>query len=374
VAYVKSRETVQAREASFADYGEIADLEVRNGLASKSVEEWKHLWLDNPPYRAMRGRWPIGWILENHEERIVGSLGNIPLFFEFRGRQLIATSGRAWVVDPKYRGYAILLLNYFLNQENVDLYLNATANAEASEAFSVFKASRVPVGKWDESIFWITTYRGFVHSTLLMKSAPLADLVSYPTSAVLFFLDKLIGRNRREIAAALNVSFCDTFDSRFDTFWEQLRSSAGRLLTVRSREVLNWHFKYALERKELLILTAGGNGNIEAYAIFGRQDNVTIGLKRMRLVDFQCISAPAANIFALMIIWALERCAQDGVHMLEITGISPDQEAALQELHPYRRKLDAWRYLYKTNDPQLAELLKNPSLWHPTCYDGDASL
>jgi hypothetical protein len=146
------------------------------------------------------------------------------------------------------------------------------------------------------------------------------------------------------------------------------------LLNVRSREVLNWHFKYALERKELLILTAGGNGSIEAYAIFGRQDNVTVGLKRMRLVDFQCISAPAANIFVLMLMWALQRCVQDGVHMLEITGISPDQEAALHQLHPYRRKLDAWRYLYKTNDPQLAELLKNPSLWRPTCYDGDASL
>jgi hypothetical protein len=277
-------------------------------------------------------------------------------------------------VDSKYRGYAIVPLNYFLNQGGVDLYLNATANAEASEAFSVFHASRVPVGKWDESIFWITTYRGFVQSSLLMKSAPLADLVSYPTSAVLFLLDKLIGRNRREIAVALNVSFCDTFDSRFDTFWEQLRSSAGRLLTVRTREVLNWHFKYALERKELLILTAGGNGSIEAYAIFGRQDNVTVGLKRMRLIDFQCISAPAANIFVLMLMWALQRCAQDGVHMLEITGISPDQEAALQQLHPYRRKLDAWRYLYKTNDPQLAELLKNPSVWGPTCYDGDASL
>ena len=373
MAYPKLRGP-QAREASFADYERIAVLETRNRLLAKSAEEWKHLWLDNPAYRVVGGRLPIGWVLEDQDGEIVGSFGNIPLLFEFRGQPLIATSGHSWVVDSKYRGYAIVPLNYFLNQGDVDLYLNATANAEASEAFSVFHASRVPVGKWDESIFWITTYRGFVQSSLLMKSAPLADIVSYPTSAVLFLLDKLIGRNRREIAAALNVSFCDTFDSRFDTFWEQLRSSSGRLLTVRSREVLNWHFKYALERKELLILTAGGNGSIEAYAIFGRQDNVRVGLKRMRLVDFQCISAPAANIFVLMLLWALQRCAHDGVHMLEITGISPDQEAALQQLYPYRRKLDAWRYLYKTNDPQLAELLKNPSLWGPTCYDGDASL
>ena len=365
---------MQAREASFADYERIAVLETRNGLLTKSNEEWQHLWLDNPAYRAMGGQWPIGWVLEDQEGKIVGSFGNIPLLFEFRGQPLIASSGRSWVVDPKYRGYAILPLDYFLNQEGVDLCLNVTANAEASEAFSVFQASRVPVGKWDESIFWITTYRGFVQSSLLMKSAPIPTLVSYPASAVLLLLDRFIGRNRREIPSALNVNVCDIFDQRFDTFWEQLRSSTRRLLTVRTREVLNWHFKYALERKELLILTAGGNGSIEAYAIFGRQDNERVGLKRMRLVDFQCISECASNIFLLMLVWALQRCAKDGVHMLEITGICPDQETALEQLYPYRRKLDAWRYLYKTNDPQLAEILKDPSVWGPTCYDGDASL
>jgi hypothetical protein len=374
VADANLRKSVHARQASFADYDRIAVLETRNGLSAKSPEEWKHLWLDNPAYRAVGGQLPIGWVLEDQDGEIVGSFGNIPLLFEFRGHPLIAASGRSWVVDPKYRGYAILPLNYFLNQKGVGLYLNATANAQASEAFSVFQASRVPVGKWDESIFWITAYRGFVQSSLSKKSARIPEIVSYPTSAALFLLDTLIGKNRRQIAAPLNVSICDTFDTRFDTFWEQLRSSTPRLLTVRSCEVLNWHFKYALQRKELLILTAGGNSSIEAYAIFGRQDNVTIGLKRMRLVDFQCVCASAANVFLLMLASALQRCSEDGVHILEITGISPEQEAAVRQFRPYRRKLDGWRYLYKTNDPQLAELLKNPSVWGPTCYDGDASL
>ncbi len=374
MGYANLRKPVQAREASFADYDRIALLETRNGLLAKSAEEWKHLWLDNPAYRAVGGQFPIGWILEDQDGKIVGSFGNIPLLFEFRGHPLIATSGRSWVVDPKYRGYAILPLNYFLNQEGVGLYLNTTANAEASEAFSAFQASRVPVGKWDESIFWITAYRGFVQSSLSRKSAPMPEVVSYPTSAVLFLLDRLMGRNRCKIGTPLNVSICDAFDRRFDTFWERLQSSTPRLLTVRSCEVLNWHFKYALQGKELLILTAGGDGNIEAYAIFGRQDNVTIGLKRMRLVDFQCVCASAANVFVLMLARALQCCSQDGIHMLEITGISPEQDAAVQQLRPYRRKLDGWRYLYKTNDPQLAELLKNPYVWGPTCYDGDASL
>src|SRR5437763_15758269 len=98
MAYVKSRGAVRVRETSFADHGEIAVLEGRNGLLPKPAAEWQHLWLDNPAYRALRGQWPIGWILEDQYGKIVGSFGNIPLLFEFRGRQLIATSGRAWVV------------------------------------------------------------------------------------------------------------------------------------------------------------------------------------------------------------------------------------------------------------------------------------
>ena len=175
-------------------------------------------------------------------------------------------------------------------------------------------------------------------------------------------------------ARQLSRLVCDSFDERFDTFWERLRSGTQHLLPLRTCEVLNWHFKYALERKELLILTAGRNGSLEAYAIFGRQDNERLGLKRMRLVDFQCIGESASTIFLLMLERARQRCVQDRLHMLEVVGLGPDRAAAVGQLSPYRRKLDAWRYLYKTNNPQLAEILKNPSVWDPTCYDGDASL
>jgi len=365
---------IRAREAVLDDYSQIAVLEVRNGLPAKPVEEWQHLWVSNPAYHALRGTCPIGWVLEDQNGQIVGSFGNIPLLLEFRGHPLIATSGRSWVVDPKYRGYAILLLNYFLEQKNVDLYLNATANAEAAAAFSTFQASRVPVGKWDESLFWITDYRGFVQSSLLRKSAPMASIASYPASVALSMVDKLIGRNRRETPSLLNICVADEFDDRFDAFWQRLRKSTRRLLTVRSCEVLNWHFSYALRRKELFILTANANGSLDGYAVFGRQDNHRLGLKRMRLVDFQCISEDAPAILHLMLTSALRRCVEDGIHMLELTGLRPDHAAVAKELSPYRRKLNAWRYLYKANDAQFAEVLTDPTVWDPTCYDGDASL
>jgi hypothetical protein len=364
---------VRIREASFADYCQIAAVETRNGLTAKSAAEWEHIWVNNPAFQSLDGNWPIGWVLEDQDGRVVGSFGNIPLLFELKGRRLLGTSGRAWAVDLRYRGYSILLLDYFLNQK-LALFFNTTANREASAAFSAFQAVRVPVGKWDESIFWITEHRGFVESLFRVKSAPLAALAAYPASKIWSLFDTVRGQGFRREQSSLDFAFCSDFDGRFDVFWRELQNATPRLLSLRTSEVLKWHFRYAIDRKDLLILTAEDRRGLQAYAIFGRQDNSKIGLRRVVLFDFQCIAAAGAKIFLVMLKDALRRCVEDGVHMLEVTGLRPDYAAAAERLSPHRRKLSSWRYLYKTNDEELARVLRDPALWDPTCYDGDASI
>jgi len=131
--------------------------------------------------------------------------------------------------------------------------------------------------------------------------------------------------------------------------------------------VLNWHFKYAIDRQELSILTAEDHYGLKAYAIFGRQDNRKIALRRVALFDFQCISESATTIFMYMIRYALRKCVEDAINMLELTGLRPDYAAVAQQLSPHRRKLSSWRYLYKTNDAELAEVLRDPAVWDASC-------
>jgi len=374
VTSVAPSEAVTLREASFADYSQIAAVEARNGLPTKSAAEWEHIWVSNPAFQMVDGKWPIGWVLQDDEDRVVGSFGNFPLLLELKGRRLLAASGRAWAVDPRYRGYSILLLDHFLNQKNVALFLNTTANLEASTAFSAFQATRVPVGNWDESMFWITEYRGFVESLLRMKTLPMAAVAAYPASKVWSLLDTVRGQNLHRGPSDPNLLSCTAFDGRFDVFWRRLQKDTARLLSVRTIEVLNWHFKYAIDRKELWILTAEDRDGLKAYAIFGRQDNRKIGLRRVALFDFQCIGESTTTIFMLMMRCALRKCVEDRIHMLEVTGLRPDYAAAARQLSPHRRKLSSWRYLYKTNDAELAEVLRDPAVWDASCYDGDASI
>jgi hypothetical protein len=368
----KRLRSIEVREASFEDYSQIVQLQSRHGLAEKNtLHEWRHLWVDNPVYRQLSKTWPVGWVLEDRNRKIAGYIGNIPLSYEFKGERLLAATGRAWVVDAQYRGYSLLLMNRFLAQTSVDLYINTTLNALAFEGFRLFGALPVPVGDWDVSRFWVTNPAGFLTSSLAVKGIPLVKPLSYFFAVPLLVNDHLnrwrFIRNERRA----DVQFCSGFDERFDAFWEELRRKRSHVLMgARSREVLDWHFGPALSANRVWIFCVADGRRLLAYSIFCRQDNE---LRRIRLADFQSLTDDNSLLLP-MLSCAVKRCRRMGINVLEIIGLRAEKAELIQTLSPYRRKLPSWRSFYKARDPQLAESLKNWNVWDPSLFDGDSSL
>jgi hypothetical protein len=266
----------------------------------------------------------------------------------------------------------LMLLDMVVNQHNVDLYLNNTVTAIAAPALDVFKCPRVPVGVWDESGFWITHYQGFSEQFLTWKKFPLAKPLSYSLAAAAFLKDRLMKTSLRE--SDVEVTACTGFDERFDDFWEDFkRNNPHRLLAVRTREMLDWHYKHALLDDRLWIMTIVDGRRLLAYAIFERQDKPEIGLKRLLLVDFQSLDGTTALLSPLR-AYAARKCRDEGIHVLEHRGRWLENEELSESVAPYRRKLSAWSYVYRANDPILAETLKDHRVWAPSLFDGDASL
>jgi hypothetical protein len=370
----KATRSPKLREASFDDYPGIAALQVANGVQTKIYEEWKHQWINNPAYIQLQASLPIGWVLEDEDKQIVGSLGNIPLFYELEGQRLLASVAHAWAVDVRYRSYSLWLLDRYFSQKTVELFLNATVGAAATDSFAVFESLPVPVGEWDHSTFSITHYQGFLASWLAMKSFPLAKAFSYVLSIGPFIKDTLVKGQSIQHENGAGVEHCLEFDDRFDIFWEALRKADPHvLLAVRTREMLEWHFRYSLHNNRAWIVTAGQDSVFTAYGIFLRQDNPTYGLTRIRLVDFQALDGNTAPLIP-MLSWALERCRNEGIDMLESIGFRTDKSHVISKIVPYKRKLPSWLYFYKTRDESLAEMLSDPNVWNPSQFDGDASL
>lgn len=357
-----TRPAVHLREMSFDDHDQVTALTARYGLGRRSADEWRHVWLGNPEYRE---GWPLGWVLENAKGRVVGSFSNVPLAYEFEGRRLRAVTGRAWVVDADYRAWAMLLLDEFFQQPNVDLFLNTTVNKLALPAYRMFDSPPVPAGRWDESAFWITNYTGFARSAIAARGW---KVPAFAAGLALRARDIVRGANRVKQSRDYEVRLHSGFDDGFDAFWQALREKRRSLvLAVRSRAALEWHFRYHLERGNVRIVTASCDGCMVAYSIFYRKDKSDYGLKRMRIVDYQHLEDDEAT-FAPMLARMLAECRRERVHMLEDLGCSISAVVA-----PHHRKLPSWLFHYKAS-AALSERLNNPAVWRPTLFDGDSSL
>lgn len=369
------RSPVQCRPATFDDFEDIHALERRYELGFRTYEEWSHLWINNPVWR-QHANLPIGWVLESSEGRIVGSIGSVPFFFELGGRQLIAATGSSWVVDERYRGYGLLLLERFLSQPGTDVFLCVSPNAYAQPGI-MSQCVRVPTGTWNRAAFWITNYRNFAGSALASPQVRLGRMLQYPLSATLMVRDAL---RRDQVKAALGrlgryeIRTCIAVDDRFDEFWEAVRSrNQHRLLANRSREVLEWHFRYPLSRKAAWISTVSDGDRLLAYAVFCRKDVARIGLRRVRLIDYQSWCDEGAWLPPLLAD-ALERCRQDGTAVLESIGWRIGGGDLMDKLAPHFRTLPSWQYFYKAANSELRELLKDRAVWNASHYDGDACI
>ena len=372
--HIKSSQLPKLRAASLQDYAQVHSLLTRNGMTPASKERWLELWEGNPVLRHWGAQYPIGWVLETERGEVVGYVGNIPLAYRFRRRELRAATGTSLTVDEAYRGYALLLLDCLVQQDNLDLLINTTVSPVSEPLVTFLGFSRVPVGTWDKAAFWITNYHGLSQSVLVSSSIPLAATLSHPVAAGLFCVDKLISRSASSAHSTCSIEFPVEFDGRFDEFWKELEyQNEGRLLAVRTQETLTWHFQHALERQRAWIVTASHCRDLAAYAIFDRCDNPGRQLKRVRLVDFQALRGFEEMLFAFVYSMC-NYCRQAGIHVLEVFGSWLDRLTLPKALPPYCRNLSSWRSYYLAKDPELREPLKDGNAWALSSFDGDSSL
>ncbi|MCU1335678.1 MAG: hypothetical protein JWO19_1259 [Bryobacterales bacterium] len=361
------------RQACFGDYDQIARLETAVGLTPRPHKRWVDLWENNPAYH-VTADWPIGWVLEDQDSRIVGSIGNIPLLYQLRGRTYLAASFVGWAVDPQYRAFSLMLVAHQLQHPQVDLHLVTTAGPMPQAVFTKLGWSRVPIGQWDQSALWVTSYGGALKGYLERKLPGFVSGAMGPLLRAPLLLTDCIRGRKRNVEVDCELGWGTDFDETFDEFWtELLEGNPSVFLAWRTRNTLKWHFQYFLERNEAWILTARKGPRLVGYAILQRKDSQSLGLTRMMLVDFQTLGQDRILSSAMMSC-ALDRCRRQNIHVLENLG------CWLESLQPTgirpskHRALKSWCYLYKSSNKELATTLQTAALWYPTQFDGDASL
>ncbi len=359
------------RVARLEDWEQIHRVEAAHLETSQPLEDWRSLWLDNPLWPRRGDRWPIGWVLEDNLGTVVGSLLNIPTLYHFRGRELINAVGRAWAVNRSFRGYALWLLDEYYNQPRVDLFVNNTIAPLAEEAHRGY-STRVPLGKWGASSYWVTNYRGFARKALQILRIPLPGFLSMPVAACLRLRDALRGKRLPTTTSGILVETVSKFDWRFDGFWQELlRQNPDKLLAARDARTLTWHYAVPQRRGRLWVYTAARNGQLRAYCVLKRQDWKG-GIRRMGLVDYQTLE-PDNDLLAGMVHAALKRSAAENIDVLDHLGLGLPELASFDRCAPYRHSSSHWPFCFHVADPALAAELRLAEVWSPSAFDGDAS-
>lgn len=340
----------------------------RNGLSTRSYEDWAHLWEDNP----LRREWTDsarGWILEDSDGRPVGAFTNIPLAFEWNGRRLRGAVAGPWAVDLAHRKAATSLLVRFFRQTGADLLVNTTTNREAGQAFGFLKAEKMPRPDYNDTLFWITGYRGFADAALRKKNLP-AGAVRYPAAAVLVALDLFRGPRFRRSSA--RVRLLDSFTPEFDGLWQQLRASGG-LRAVRDYETLRWHFRVMFRHGRGALFAAEEGGRLAGYLVLQLHSSERLRLRRHLIVDMQVLDGRPDIVHALVKA-AIDYSRSRGGHSVEALGFGAAKRAALMELRPRLYTQPVWPYYWKAADRAVAEGLRNRDVWDPCPYDGDGTM
>lgn len=353
------------RQATFADYGSIAALQKRNGLRIETNERWLHLWTGNPAYQR-QPEWPIGWVLETASGEIVGSISSIPDRYHYRGRYLNACILGAWAVDPEHRRHSMMLPDALTKYTHADLLLSTSVSAAAEPGMCMLQFARVPAGEWNWSAFWVTDYWSFSNAALKARSLPFRPALRPFFAFGLWCRDMAHRREHDD----LDVIPRRSFDESFDEFWLELKEARPDvLLADRTSRCLSWRFGH---RGNVRILAGGRNGRLTSYAIFDRQDEPALNLKRVRLVDFQALPGHEEEIGSAL-AWMLRHCRRERIHMLEVPGWrqSPDW---VRITVPHHRALPSWTHYYRSSAGSDSDPYSDPRAWAPTLYDGDASL
>jgi len=359
------------REATVDDFAAIREVVCRNGLSSPKYADWARLWNDNPFRSALPV--PLGWVLENKTQGIVGTLGNIARMYAYNGEPVRAATGSSWAIDPLYRTSAIFLAKQFFSQKNIDLFLNTTASPAAAAIFKAFRCSEIPDPLYTRVLFWIIRYAGFAGA--LLRKVRLPALVGLRHAAGMALYCRDAARRPKVRYRRMETCLLRSFDERFDALWDLLRRRRNRLLAVRTSEALTWQFRPALETGDAAIIALLESGALSGYLIMKRGDDERLGLRRFQVVDIQAARDEPDIILSLM-AGALEHAARSGVDVVEAVGFHKSKRDLLERLNPHHRTYPSFPYLYKVraDSPALRDALQNTDVWDASLFDGDASL
>src|SRR5262249_14904660 len=156
---------------------------------------------------------------------------------------------------------------------------------------------------------------------------------------------------RRQGRSDLAIEECTGFDERFEGFWQELKTSPARLLAVRNRETLAWHYRSGLHAGTVRVFAASRQGRLVAYWVVDRKDHENLNLRRLRFVDFQALPG-SEHLVETAVNETLSSSRKD-IDVMENVGCWLEHFGTRDSAAPFKRKMKCWLFYYKARGAEL---------------------
>tara|TARA_Y100000996_G_scaffold377162_2_gene329026 strand:- start:1080 stop:2183 length:1104 start_codon:yes stop_codon:yes gene_type:complete len=363
---------IKINEINTSDWNDIQELRPRVGLAGRLGDYQEQLFESNPLLTSGI-KYSKGWVIKDNN-KVVGFIGSIPLLYRFQNSDIISATANSFGVEPEYRNLSLQLASTFLNQKNIDLLLNTTADKSAEIIFSYFKSKKIPQKNYNKVLFYICNGRSFVKSVLIKKKIPLiiASLFSFILTPFLWLIqNRFFSLSTKENLEIKKVAL-KSIGEDFDKLWiRKTESEPNRLYAYRNSKYLKWHFGFCEESK-LTILCAYKKNILLGYIIVMHEEVKEIKLKRSKIVDL-FVEKDDCNIIDKLISEAYKHVKINNSSVLEMVGFPKNIRDRFMVNKPYSRFFQNWPFLYKSVNKKLKRDLILEESWYASPFDGDAS-
>lgn len=361
---------VIVREATFEDHLQLFRLFHRRGLLKNEKYDyqqseddpyyyrWLDYWKANPATNIIKRHWPIGWVVENEEKKIVGCLMNIPYVYEFKGKEIIVACGNGFSVDPEYSKYSLYLRAEQIKQKGVDIILTSTAATKVRKILEGYGFIQPPDNSFKKR------YLFYIDYDILYKN---------PIDKLMHKINHRI--NKKNIFAFKSIGDYDVVqinkvNDDFNVYWNLLKKRNNRFHFRRDADNLRWllHYNFSMERARMFIMK--NNGKFYGYAIFFHDYDSAKNIKYSKLVDLQLIDEENTDLGPLFNA-AIKQLKADNVQRIDVRGFNKSKRRLIENLLPFSRLETTSPYLYKIINPELKEELSNPEVWDACLAEGD---
>ncbi len=213
----------------------INDLFNRIFKKSRTLDEWKWKFIDNPSSKD-----PALWVtVAENNGKIVGHYASIPIEMKIKDKVALAGQPVDLMIDPSFRSGARIF--WELNKENKKNNKGISAFAFGFPNENSYEVGKRFLGYKDlcemVQLFKRLSYRNAIKRRVKLLPCWILNLIDKLSR--LFYRLTFAVKNLNERASVRNV---DYFDERIDGLWEKAKDRYA-IMTIRNLSYLRWRYK-----------------------------------------------------------------------------------------------------------------------------------